>query len=116
MKYLLLFHLPVDGEQRFTGEATSERAGYVGVMEELRGRGAYLGGEPLQPPPYATQVRVRDDEALIIDGPVAELAEQVAGYFLVEARDLDEAIEIARRIPAARSGTVEIRPVLEDEE
>src|SRR2546430_856652 len=77
----------------------------------LRDRGAYAGGEPLQPVTTATTVRVRDGETLTTDGPFAETKEQLVGFFVLECKDLDEAIELAARIPAAAAGSIEIRPV-----
>jgi len=73
----------------------------------------YLAAAPLHPISTATSVKVRDGKRLVTDGPFAETREQLAGYFLVEAGDLDEAIGIAARIPGARWGTVEVRPVIE---
>jgi len=70
---------------------------------------------PLQPTSATTSVKVRDGKQLVTDGPFAETREQIGGYFLIDVRDLDEAIEIAARIPGARSGTVEVRPVREVE-
>ena len=85
----------------------------VKVSEELTARGQYLGGFPLHPSPSATSVRVRDGKRLVTDGPFAETREQLGGYYLVDARNLDEAIDIAARIPSARMGTIEVRPVVE---
>jgi hypothetical protein len=72
-----------------------------------------LGGNALQPTSTATSVRVRDGERLVTDGPFAETKEQLGGYYLLECKDLDEAIEWAARIPGAKSGTIEIRPIME---
>ncbi|HEX2637949.1 MAG TPA: YciI family protein [Gemmatimonadales bacterium] len=80
---------------------------------ELDAGGRYLAAAPLHPVATATSVRVRDRKRLVTDGPFAETREQLGGYFLIEAGNLDEAIEIAARLPGARLGTVEIRPVLE---
>ena len=79
----------------------------------MKANGQYLAASPLQPTSTATSVRVRDGKRLVTDGPFAETREQLGGYFMVEAKDLDEAIGIAGRIPGARVGTVEIRPVIE---
>lgn len=81
--------------------------------DDLRQRGVFLGGEALQPIETATSVRVRNGKALITDGPFAETKEQLAGFYLVDAENLDEAIQIAAKIPPAREGTVEVRPVRE---
>ena len=75
--------------------------------------GQFLAASPLQPVSTATSVRVRDGRRLVTDGPFAETREQLGGYFLVDAKNLDEAIGIAGRIPGAKVGTVEIRPVIE---
>ena len=83
------------------------------VAQELYADGQYLATAPLHPTSTATSVRVRDGKRLVTDGPFAETREQLGGYYLIEAQDLDEAIGIASRIPGARSGTVEIRPVIE---
>ena len=83
------------------------------LTQELHASGHYLAAAPLHPTSMATSIRVRDGRRLVTDGPFAETREQLGGYFLVDAKDLDEAISIAARIPAARFGTVEIRPVME---
>ena len=83
------------------------------LTHELNARGQYLTANPLHPTATATSVRVRDGNPIITDGPFAETREQLGGYFLIDAKDLDEAISIAARIPGARLGTVEIRPVME---
>jgi hypothetical protein len=81
--------------------------------QALRLNGQYLAANPLHPTSMATSVRVRDGKRLVTDGPFAETREQLGGYFLIDANDLDEAIAIAARIPMARKGTVEVRPVVE---
>lgn len=81
--------------------------------QELNSGGKYLSAVPLHPTATATSVRVRGDKRMVTDGPFAETREQLGGFFLVEAKDLDEAIDIAARIPGGRWGTVEIRPVVE---
>lgn len=83
------------------------------LTHELNASGNYLAAAPLHPTSTATSIRVREGKPMITDGPFAETREQLGGYFLVEARDLDEALGIAARIPAARYGTVEVRPVVE---
>jgi hypothetical protein len=80
---------------------------------ELNASGQYLAAAPLRPISTATSVRVRDGKRLVTDGPFAETREQLGGFFLVDAKDLDEAIDVAGRIPAGRWGTVEVRPVVE---
>jgi hypothetical protein len=111
MKYLLLIY----GNENAWTEGEREKC-YVEstqLTHDLHARGQYLGASPLQPVSTATSVRVRDGKRLVTDGPFAETHEQLGGFFMVEARDLDEAIGIAARIPGARKGTVEIRPVVE---
>jgi hypothetical protein len=83
------------------------------LAQELAGDGRFLGANPLQSVAVATSVKVRDGKRLVTDGPFAETREQLGGYFLIEAGDLDEAVAVAARIPGARKGTVEIRPVVE---
>ena len=83
------------------------------LANELASTGQFLQCAPLHPTSSATSVRVRDGKRTVTDGPFAETKEQLGGYFLIEASDLDEAISIADRIPGARWGTVEIRPVVE---
>ena len=86
---------------------------YGAFGDEAKAAGAYEGGEGLQPTSTATTVRVRDGERLTTDGPFAETKEQLGGFYLLECKDLDEAIEWAARIPGAKSGTIEVRPILE---
>jgi hypothetical protein len=111
MKYMLLIYTE---EQKVT-ESSREHC-YQEAMRyihELREKGHYLAASPLHPSSTATSVRVHDGHPLITDGPFAETREQLGGYYLIEAKDLDEAISIAVRLPGVRSGTVEVRPVME---
>ena len=111
MKYMLLVYL---NEQAMT-EAEREHC-YVEsaqLTQDLNDKGQYLGASPLHPVATATSVQVRDGKRLVTDGPFAETREQLGGYYLVEARDLDEAISIAERVPPVKFGTIEIRPVME---
>lgn len=85
----------------------------IAGVERLTDQGKYVTGQPLQPIETATTVRVRDDEVLISDGPFAETKEQLAGFYLLEANDLNEALQLASRIPPARFGSIEVRPVRE---
>jgi len=111
MKYMLLIYLDENGlSEAERTQCYGESAQYA---VQLSKSGKYLGAGPLHPTSTATSVRVRDSKRLVTDGPFAETREQLGGYFLVEAKDLDEAIDIAGRIPGARKGTVEIRPVVE---
>ena len=111
MKYMLLIYY----DEQALGEAERE-ACYVEsaqLTQELNANGQYLGANPLHPTAMATSVRLRDGKRFVTDGPFAETREQLGGYFLIEADDLDEAIGIAERIPVATMGTIEIRPVVE---
>ncbi|RBP32588.1 hypothetical protein DET50_103148 [Marinobacter pelagius] len=85
----------------------------VAGVERLSAQGHFVTGQPLQPVDTATTVRVRNEEVLITDGPFAETKEQLAGFYLLEARDLNEAIQLASRIPPARFGSIEVRPARE---
>jgi hypothetical protein len=111
MKYLLLIYM---GEDAMTdSERTQCYQDSTRICQDLAAEGKFISANPLQPISTATSVRVREGRRLITDGPFAETREQLGGYFLVDATDLDEAITIAARIPGAKKGTVEIRPVLE---
>jgi len=114
MKYLLLIY---HDEQRWSELGESERQQIYGeyrkLREELQSRGQFLNGSQLQPVTTATSIRVRDGKELVTDGPFAETHEQLGGYFLIEARNLDEANAIAAKIPSARMGTIEVRPLVE---
>jgi hypothetical protein len=90
-------------------------AGHGALMEEGAKSGAVLGGEGLQPVATATTLRVRDDERMLTDGPYAETKEQLGGYYLFECKDLDEALDWAAKIPEAKTGAVEVRPVMDYE-
>ena len=111
MKYMLLIYAD---EQSWT-EAERERCygESTDLAHELNAKGQYIAASPLQPVSTATSVRVRDGRRSVTDGPFAETREQLGGFFMIEAKDLDEAIAVASRIPAARKGTVEIRPVID---
>ena len=92
-------------------EAGAQMAAYAAFGEEMGAKGVLQGGERLQPVSTATTVRVREGEVLTSDGPFAETKEQLGGFYLVECKDLDEAIEVASRIPGAAVGSVEVRPI-----
>ena len=94
-------------------EVSSRYAAYTACEDEMRARGVLVGRERLRPTSASTTLRVRDGQLVIADGPFAETKEQIAGYFVVDCRDIDEAIELAQLIPAARQGMVEVRPVWE---
>ena len=111
MKYMLLIYFD---EQALS--ETERQACYVEstqLAHEIKASGQYLAANPLHPTAMATTVRVRDSKRFVTDGPFAETREQLGGYFLIDAQHLDEAIGIAARIPMARKGTVEIRPVMD---
>jgi hypothetical protein len=111
MKYMLLVYMheqAMDEAERASCYVESAK-----LCQDLAAKGQYLGASPLHPVATATSVRVRDGKPQVTDGPFAETREQLGGYYVVEAKDLDEAIAIAERIPPARKGTVEIRPIME---
>ena len=111
MQYMMLIYLDEQALSEAEREQCySESAAYA---RELGASGQYLSAAPLYPTSTATSVRTREGRRLVTDGPFAETREQLGGFFLVEARDLDEAIAIAGRIPAGKWGTVEIRPVMQ---
>jgi len=85
---------------------------YGAFTEAIKESGNYVAGDALQPTSTATTVRIRGGETLVTDGPFAETKEQLGGYYLVEAKDVDEALKIAERIPSARYGSIEVRPVV----
>jgi hypothetical protein len=111
MHYLLLIYADEQALSEAEREACYRES--TQLAHELKARGQYRAAQPLHPTALATSVRVRDGKRLVTDGPFAETREQLGGYFLIEAADLDEAIDIAARIPMARRGTVEVRPVIE---
>lgn len=111
MKYMLLIYQ----EEKALSQEVREHC-YVeslALAREIKEKGQFLGSSPLHPTTTATSVRVRDGKRLVTDGPFAETREQLGGYYLVDVKDLDEAIKIAERIPGARNGTVEVRPVID---
>ena len=113
-QHLLLFYYD---EQEWADRSDDERAAiareYYAVVDELREQGGYVTGAPLQPTASATTVRVRDDEPVVTDGPFAETKEQLGGYYLIDVDSLDEALEWAAKIPTARRGSVEVRPLMQ---
>jgi hypothetical protein len=112
MQYLMLIY---HSEAGFEKTSESDRAAiyqeYGQLREELSAKGKFVGGHQLLPTTMATTIRVREGKRVVTDGPFAETKEQLGGYFLVNADDLDEAIAIAARIPSARNGTIEVRPI-----
>jgi hypothetical protein len=114
MKYLLLVHHSEATFGQFSETARKEMlAESVQLTHQLHAKGQYLSASPLHPTSTAARVQVRDGKPLVTDGPFMETHEQTAGYFLITACDLDEAVAIAGRIPGARIGTVEVRQVRE---
>jgi hypothetical protein len=111
MKYMLLVYL----SESALSETEREHcyAESAGLAREIHENGQYLDASPLHPTSMATSIRVRDNKTLITDGPFAETREQLGGYYLIDAKNIDDAIGIAERIPAVRWGTIEIRPVME---
>jgi len=111
VKYMLLIY----GDEQVLDDIEREQCYLESAQlaHELHSAGQYLAAAPLHPTSRAMSVRVRESKRLVTDGPFAETREQLGGYFLIEANDSDEAIDIAARIPMARLGTVEIRPVIE---
>jgi hypothetical protein len=111
VKYILLIY---SDENAWTqNEMEKCYAESTRLTHELKAKGQFIGASPLASISTATSVRVRDGKKIVTDGPFAETREQLGGYFLIDAKDLDEAIAIAERIPSARKGTVEIRPIVE---
>lgn len=111
MKYILLIY----SEESAWNQSDLQDcyAESIQLTRELQAQGQYVDASPLHSVTTATSVRVRDGKRLITDGPFAETHEQLGGYFLIDAKDLDEAIAIAARIPSVRKGTVEIRPIVQ---
>jgi len=112
MRYVL-FVCNDEAEQLTAEESEVRYAAYTACEDEMRTRGALITRERLRPTAVSTVVRVANGDLVIADGPFAETKEQIAGYFVVEAKDLDEAIDLATLIPAVRHGTIEVRPVWE---
>ncbi|MDX1994649.1 MAG: YciI family protein [bacterium] len=114
MRYLVLIY---NSEAALNALSEEERganwAGYGAFNAEVGQRGVLRAGEPLQPSATATTVRVRDGKTLTTDGPFAETHEQLGGFYLLDCKDLDEAIELAAKIPDAQMGSIEIRPIFE---
>jgi hypothetical protein len=111
VRYMLLIY----GDEQTLDETEREKCYQESAQlaHDIAATGQYLAAAPLHPTSTATSVRVRGGKRFVTDGPFAETREQLGGYFLIDAKDLDEAISIAGRIPMARLGTVEIRPVIE---
>ena len=112
MRYLLMICLDESAYAALSPEeAAASMAKYGEFYDEMSSRGVLEGGERLRPTSDATTVRVRDGEVVTSDGPFAETKEQIGGYYVVDCKDLDEAIEVAAKIPGAQIGTIEVRPI-----
>jgi hypothetical protein len=117
MKYLCLICAEKDYMMEFMSEEIAERhfEEYADFTEGIKKNGNFIGANRLQPPETAVTVRVRNGKVSTTDGPYAETKEQLGGYYLIDAKDIHEAVEIASKIPGGRFGCVEVRPVAEDE-
>jgi hypothetical protein len=113
MRYLLLIYQEEPTEPFSGEEMQSDQAAYAAFTKDIRERGLFQAGEALEPTSTATTVRVQGDQTMTTDGPFAETKEALGGFYLIDARDLDEAIEVAAGIPAARRGSIEVRPIWE---
>jgi hypothetical protein len=114
MRYALLIYANEQAWATQTEEeAQAQFQEYMAFTKDIVDRGIRQSGEALQPTATATTVRVRDGETMTTDGPFAETKEQLGGFYVVDCKDLDEAIEVAARIPDARNGSVEVRPIME---
>jgi hypothetical protein len=117
MKYLLTIYLPeTSWEGHGPDDMRNTTEEYGAFTQDVTEAGAYLGGDGLQPVSTATTVRVRDGERVVSDGPFAETKEQLGGFYMLDCANLDEAIGWAEKIPGARIGSIEIRPVIDYEE
>ncbi|HUN56748.1 MAG TPA: YciI family protein [Candidatus Binataceae bacterium] len=112
MQYILLIY---DNESAMKSRSQAEMGqlltAYQKFTQDIVNKGNFKAGDPLQPTNTATTVRNREGKTLVTDGPFAETKEQLGGYYLIEAKDLDEAIAIAARVPSAQSGSIEVRPI-----
>jgi hypothetical protein len=114
MRYLLLIYGPEFDPSTIPPEDLErENAAYAAFTKEVRDRGVMEGGEALQPTTTATTVRVRDGGTMVTDGPFAETKEVLGGFYLLDVKDLDEALELAAKLPAAARGSIEVRPIWE---
>jgi hypothetical protein len=112
MKYLCLIYDEESAAARMTKEqGQALMADYFAFTDGIKKSGHYVGGEALKPTHTASTVRVRQGKISTTDGPFAETKEQLGGYYLIEAKDLNDAIQVASRIPSAKSGSIEVRPI-----
>jgi hypothetical protein len=113
MQYLLMIYANEKAEANMNeGERGELFAAYMKYTEDLKQAGAFVAGDALQPVSTATSVRVRNGDKITTDGPFAETKEQLGGYYLIEAKDLDAATQWAAKIPSAKYGTIEVRPLM----
>ena len=114
MRYVCLIY---DDEKKLAGMSKQDADSFMGeyfqFTEDIKKSGRYVAGEALQPVNSATSLRIRSGKLSTTDGPFAETREQLGGFYLIDARDLNEAIQIASRIPSAKTGTIEVRPVVD---
>jgi hypothetical protein len=116
MRYILLIYTSEAEEaERTPEENEAVYASYFAFSDEVRRRGVYQTGDALQPTSMATTVRVQEGKTLTTDGPFAETKEQLGGFYILDCPNLDEAIELAAKIPSATHGSIEIRPIMEFE-
>jgi hypothetical protein len=113
MRYLLLIYTPEQLDSNMGDAAADELEAYNAFGRDIRERGLYEAGEALHPTTSATTVRVRDGQVVTTDGPFAETKEALGGFYLINARDLDEAIDAAAKIPGATHGSIEVRPIFD---
>ena len=113
MRYMMLIYETESNEEMSPEALDQVIADYNAFGAEMRERNLYLAGDALHPATTATSVRVRNGETLTTDGPFAETKEQLGGFYILDCADLDEAVECAAKIPGARTGTVEVRPIVE---
>lgn len=113
MQYILLIYGDEAQSKNASPETRAKISGeYMAFTKELKGAGKMLAGEPLESVSTATTVRVKDGKTLRTDGPFAETREQLGGYYVIEAKDLDEAVMIAAKVPGAKVGSIEVRPIM----
>jgi hypothetical protein len=113
MRYLLLIYTEERTEAAPEDAMAAELEGYNAFGKEIQDRGLFEAGEALHPTAAATTVRVRDGQTVTTDGPFAETKEALGGFYLIKAKDLDEAIEVAAKIPGAKHGSIEVRPIFD---
>ena len=114
MKYMLLIYDDEKGWEKLGEKVQKQVMGeFMEFTQQIKTAGQYVTGSQLHPTTAATSVRIRDGKKLVTDGPFAETREQLGGYYLIEAKNLDEAISIAARVPSAVHGTIEVRPLVE---